>query len=50
MPRDAKIDEFICCVNSVAEYLGNLPNLQMKKGIPKDNILELVDFVLLHKW
>ena len=49
-PRDYKIHEFIFLFNEIIEYLYNILPFRAKRGHPKDEILELVEFALLSKW
>ena len=45
-PRDTKIQDFICRIDNIVEYLKKLPPLGAGQRLPNDDILNMVELSL----
>ena len=49
-PHDTKIREFICRIYEIVEYLKNFLPFGANQGLPKDEILKLLELSLPRDW
>ena len=49
-PRDTNIQDCICFIYNMVEYLENFPPLWAVQRLPEDEILDLVEFSLSKEW
>ena len=48
--QKTKIREFICIINNIFDHLHQLPLFENEQGLPDDDILKLVEFLMPCKW
>ena len=49
-PWGINIQEFICRIKEILDYLEDFPLFGSNQVLPEDNLIELVEFALTRKW